>query len=154
MNILYNSKTAREYSNEGRIEDWVHSFLCNEGNNIAFSDGLKLEKRQYIGPLNMPLHLFQRCCGPEENMIYKINEDGFLWRVSEIAKRRESGWDMPPLIINYSDNVFELNDGNHRYQAMINSGINKCDVIIWTTGIEDYQQFLEQYREFIYEISS
>jgi len=143
MNELFTCKAAREFSKEGRIEDWIHSFLCDEGNNIALSDGLKAEKRLYIGPIRMPLHLFERCCGPEKNMKYRINEGGFEWRVTEIKKRIESGWDVPPLLINYSNHIFDLNDGNHRYQAMINSGIEEYDVIIWTTGQVEYRQFLE-----------
>jgi hypothetical protein len=122
MEEIFTGKSAREYSNAGRLEEWVHKFLCSEGNNIDFSNGLKLEKRYYIGPIKMPLHLFERCCGPEDNMKYRINEDGFKGRVSEISKRINTGWDVPPLIINFSNNSFELNDGNHRYQAMINSG--------------------------------
>lgn len=148
MNELFTSKVAREFSNEGRIEEWIHRFLCDEGNNIAFSDGLKKEKRSYIGPIRMPLYLFERCCGPEENMKYRINKGGFEWRVSKIRRRIESGWDMPPLIINYSKNIFELNDGNHRYQSMIDSGFDECDVIIWTTGQEDYHAFLDLYNKY------
>lgn len=148
MDELFTSKEARKYSNEGRIEEWIHGFLCDEGNNIPFSDGLKKEKRYYIGPIKMPLHLFERCCGPEENMKYRINKGGFEWRVSEIRKRIESGWDMPPLIINYSSNKFELNDGNHRYQGMADIGYDECDVIIWTTGQEDYKAFLDLYSKY------
>lgn len=149
MENLFTSKVAREFSKEGRLEEWIHTFLNDEGNNVAFSEGLKLEKRFYIGPLKMPLSLFKRCCGPEEDMKYQINKGGFEWRVSEIQKRMEGGWDVPPLIINFSDNTFELNDGNHRYQAMINKGVEEYEVIIWITGQADYQSFLDIYSNYI-----
>lgn len=149
MERLFTSKEAKEYAQEGKLEEWIHLFLCNEGNNIPFSEGLKLEKRTYFGPLKMPLSIFTRCCGPEDNMKYKINEAGFLWRVSEICKRINNGWDMPPLIINYSKGVFELNDGNHRYQAMLDCGIKDTKVIIWTTGDEDKHQFCDNYSVFL-----
>lgn len=145
MNVLHTSKSAREYSKQGRIEEWIHSFLCGEGNNIPFSEGLKLEKRFYIGPLRMTLDMFQRFCGPEENMKYRMEKEGFEWRVSEIKNRFLSGWDMPPLIINYSNDEFELNDGNHRYEALLRSGIRDYDVILWTTAQEDYQRLKEIY---------
>lgn len=99
MNEIFTSKIAREYAREGRIEEWIHLFLCNEGNNIPFSEGLKKKERTYFGPMKMPLNLFERCCGPEENMKYRINEGGFRWRVSEIRKRMEGGWDVPPLFL-------------------------------------------------------
>lgn len=149
MNGLFTSKKAREFAREGRLEEWIHLFLCEEGNNVPFSEGLRYEKRSYNGPLKMPLRLFIRCCGPEDNMRYKINKGGFEWRVSEIRKRIENGWDIPPLIINYSNEVFELSDGNHRYQAMLDSGIKVCDVIIWTTGAEDQQNFIEMYGKLL-----
>jgi hypothetical protein len=149
MDELFTGKAAREFSGRGRIEEWIHRFLCEEGNNVDFSEGLKKERRFYIGPLKMPLSLFERCCGPEENMKYRIDKGGFEWRVSEIRKRIDSGWDMPPLIINYSEQVFELSDGNHRYQAMLDSGYEDCDVIIWITEPADNEQFLELYHKYL-----
>jgi hypothetical protein len=149
MDELFTSKKAREFAREGRLEEWIHIFLCEEGNNVPFSEGLRFEKRSYHGPLKMPLSLFRRCCGPEDSMMYKINKGGFEWRVSEIRKRIEAGWDMPPLIINYSNDVFELSDGNHRYQAMLDIGIKECDVIIWTTGAEDQQNFIDLYGKLL-----
>lgn len=148
---IFTGKFARVFSKEDRIEEWIHRFLCDEGNNIPLSDGLKREKRFYIGPLRMPIELFQRCCGPEENMTFRIDKGGFEWRVSEIRSRMESGWDVPPLIINYSDNKFELTDGNHRYEAFIRSGHKECNVIIWITRQEDYQQFLELNSRYLEE---
>lgn len=41
----YTSKAALEAGKSGRIEEWVHLFLCGEGDNAPFSDGLKLEKK-------------------------------------------------------------------------------------------------------------
>lgn len=149
MNELFTSGAAREFSRNERIEEWIHLFLRDEGGNIAFSDGLKKEKRIYIGPIKMPLHLFERCCGPEENMKYRIDQDSFECRVCKIRERMESGWDMPPLIINFSNNRFELNDGNHRYQAMISRGVDGCDTIIWITGDVDYQCFVELYSKYL-----
>lgn len=55
MDNLFTGKIAREYSKEGKNDEWIHLFLCNEGNNVVFSNGLKLEKRTYIGPLKILL---------------------------------------------------------------------------------------------------
>ena len=74
MNNLYTSKKSIEYSNEGKLEEQMHMFLNNEGNNPDLSKGLKIEKTYYFEPVKMPLLLFSRCCGPEEGLKYKIDE--------------------------------------------------------------------------------
>ena len=43
--------SALEYGRTGRIEEWIHEYLLSDGNNKAFSDGLSLQKRYYIGPV-------------------------------------------------------------------------------------------------------
>jgi hypothetical protein len=145
----YTLNTAVEYSNQGRIEEWIHDYLRGEGDNISFSDGLMLEKRYYIGPVKMPLNLFQRCCGPEAGLKYRIDKSGFEKRVNTMCVKLNSGWDMPPLIINYVDGKFELNDGNHRYEALIRSAKTEYYIIIWITKLNDYQNFVENYSSYI-----
>lgn len=145
MSEIATLKTALEYGENNRIEDWIHFFLHDEGNNIPFSEGLKLRKRYYIGPIKMPLYLFKRCCGPEKNLKYIINQKEFEKNVKAIQKRLLTGWDMPPLIINYESNRFELTDGNHRYEALIRENISDYYIIIWVTEKEDYEHFIKRY---------
>ena len=71
----------------------------------------------------MPLSLFERCCGPEENMIYIINEEWFNQHVKGLMNVIQSKADMPPLIVHYVDGGFEVNDGNHRLEAYKRLGI-------------------------------
>ena len=40
---------------------------------------------------------------------------------------------MPPLIINRKDYMYELTDGNHRFEALKKLGIDKYWIIIWET---------------------
>lgn len=148
MCSLFTGQAAREYAACGCIEEWIHCFLRAEGNNIPFSDGLKLEKRRYIGPVSLPLRLLQRCCGPEEGLKYIVDEAAFEQRVESIRQRLQNGWDMPPLIVNFADGALELTDGNHRYEAAVRTGMEQCDVIIWTTGTTDHRQFVELYNHY------
>ncbi|WIV12711.1 chromosome partitioning protein ParB [Proteiniborus sp. MB09-C3] len=149
MNSLCTLSEAFEYSKRDKIEEWIHMFLHDEGDNFELSDGLKLEKRFFIGPIKIPLKLFERCCGPEENIKYKIDEIGFNERVCSIINRYKDGWDMPPLIINYCKGKFVLNDGNHRYEALVRSYITEYYAIVWITDYEDYQRFNTEYNCFI-----
>ena len=131
-------KSAIEYGKLNNIEEWVHEYLCGEGNNKGFSDGLKLEPRQYTEPQLMNLDLFKRCYGPEPDMLYHIREDEtdhlrwFWGKIERIAERYKTGtWDMPPLIISHFDGEYMLNDGNHRFEALKRLGVNEYWVILW-----------------------
>ncbi|QVK19454.1 ParB N-terminal domain-containing protein [Mycoplasmatota bacterium] len=146
MSEIATLKKALEYKNNNHIEDWIHSFLHDEGNNIPFSEGLRLSKRYYIGPIKMPLSLFKRCCGPEENLKYVIDQTDFERNVKAIQERYKKGWDMPPLIINYVNKSFELTDGNHRYEALRRENIKDYYIIIWITEKEDYEHFINYYN--------
>jgi hypothetical protein len=126
--------SAINFSNVNRLEEWIHLFLCGEGDNKVFSDGLKLEPRHYFAPEMFSLDNFERCCGPEKHMKFQVPEEPFTRHVDNIALTYKKGdWDMPPLIVNRIGNILELNDGNHRYEALKKMGINQYWVIIWET---------------------
>ena len=137
--------SAKEFSEADRLEDWVHLFLLSDGHNKAFSDGLKQYDRYYLGPLTMPLSLFTRCCGPEENIKYRVNAQWFEKRVQALKKALQSNNDMPPLIVHFVDHGFELCDGNHRFEALTRLGIKEYPVIIWITEKEEYDEFIDRY---------
>ncbi len=132
MNYKPTTTSAIEFADKNKLEEWIHLFLCNEGDNKPFSEGLKLEPRKYYSPILMKLDLFERCCGPEEGIKYQISESGFNSNVNAIMSKYKNGdWDMPPLIINHTDGKYELNDGNHRFEALEKLNIDEFWVIIW-----------------------
>jgi len=145
----FNLKNSLEFCQVHDVEAWVHAFLRNDGGNVPFSDGLKLEERSYIGPMTLSLNLFERCCGPEAHMKYIVDRDGFENYIGNMIKSFESGWEMPPLIINYSKGKFELNDGNHRFEALCRCNIQEYPVVIWTTGEEDKNQFIKAFENYL-----
>lgn len=122
------------------VENWIHNFLNNEGDNPDFSKGLKLAKRYYLGPVKFKLDLIERICGPEPEMKYKIDPEYFQYYISEMTKSIESGWEVPPLIINYDKGMFTLNDGNHRHAALTSMGIESYWVIFWVTEESDFNE--------------
>jgi hypothetical protein len=124
--------SAIDYSNKNQLEEWVHLFLRKEGDNVAFSDGLRLEPRRFYAPEMIKLDTFERCCGPEPNMKFRVPEANFIIHVNKMAMEYNSGcWDMPPLIVYRDGNAYELNDGNHRFEALKKLRIKKYWVIIW-----------------------
>lgn len=141
--------SAREYGAAGRLEEWVHTYLLSDGHNKLFSDGLKLAHRYYIGPLEMPLGLFARCCGPEETMKYRTEREGFEKHVCALADAIAGGADLPPLIVCYKAGTFVLSDGNHRWEAFTRLGVRSYPVIVWITEKTDRNEFLERYAEYL-----
>lgn len=131
--LVFNVEEAIKFSKEGRIEDWVHLFLNSVGDNVPFSEGLKLVKRSWIGPVLMDICKLNRCCGPEETMEYRIDSEGWEKDISKFQKLIREGWDMPPLIVEQCNGKLKLNDGNHRLEAMVREGVKECWVILWST---------------------
>lgn len=119
------------------------SATCANGEIDA--DGLKLFDRYYLGPYTMPLSLFSRCCGPEENMKYQVNAEWFEKRVQSLKKTLQSNDDMPPLIVHFVDHSFELCDGNHRFEALTQLGVKEYPVIVWITEKDEYEEFVGKY---------
>lgn len=141
--------SAMQFAKQGKLEEWVHRYLLSDGHNREFSDGLKLYDRYFLGPVRMPLQLFSRCCGPEEQMKYRVDAAWFEKQVAHLQQVIASGADMPPLIVHYTAGMFELNDGNHRHEAYRRLGITHYPVIIWITETEEKEDFLEKYGEYL-----
>lgn len=141
--------SAREFAAAGKLEEWVHAYLLSDGHNKAFSDGLKLFDRRFLGPIRMPLSLFRRCCGPEEEMTYRVDGGWFEHHVVELMEVISAKADMPPLIVHYVEGDFELNDGNHRFEAYRRLGISDYYVIVWITEQQEYEEFVEKYGAYL-----
>lgn len=141
--------SAVGYAHNGKLEEWIHTYLLSDGHNKELSDGLKLFDRYFLGPIKMPLSLFKRCCGPEDDMKWQIPQENFEKKVKELELVIGKEKDMPPLIVHYVDGEFELNDGNHRLQAYSNLGVEEYYVIVWITEKEEYVEFIEKYSKYM-----
>lgn len=143
--------SAKDYAKNKKLQDWVHTYLLSDGHNKDFSDGLKLFDRYYLGPMKMPLSLFERCCGPEENMKYRVDPVWFEKHVNELKDIIQREKDMPPMIVHFMDGAFELNDGNHRFEAYQRLNIKEYYFIVWITEKKELDLFLEQYSKYLPE---
>ena len=147
--------SAKNYAKQGKLEEWVHLYLQSDGHNKEFSDGLNQFDRYYLGPMNMPLSLFKRCCGPEKTMKWQVEEKWFEQHVSDLEEIIKREKDMPPLIVHYfidkdnKDGTFELNDGNHRFEAYSRLGIKDHYIIVWITEKNEYDSFMKKYAQYL-----
>lgn len=141
--------SAIGYARNGKLEEWIHTYLVSDGHNKEFSDGLKLFDRYFLGPVKMPLSLFKRTCGPEEGLKWVIPAEPFERKVEDLMEVISRETDLPPLIVHYVDGEFELNDGNHRLEAYNRLGIEEYYVIVWITEKEEYKMFMERYAKYM-----
>lgn len=82
-------------------------------------------------------------------MKWRVNGDYFEQKVSGLQKIIAGNADLPPLIVNYADSEFELNDGNHRLEAYSRMGITEYYVIVWITEKAEYEDFMSRYAQYI-----
>lgn len=139
-NIKYGSLScAMEYAKRGEIETWLQHFLRNDGDNLVFADGLLLEERNYIGPMRADIRVFEIEEGAPSYLTKQNDIEWFFHKVDEI-KKIYTNWDMPPLIVNYSEGIYEVSDGRHRLETLRQLGVHETTVLYWTTGEKDYNE--------------
>jgi hypothetical protein len=61
----------------------------------------------------------------------------------------KSGEETPPLISNYDNGVFEINNDNPLFEALNRSGVTEHPIIIWITEEEDYDTFTSNYAMYV-----
>ena len=139
-------ESAMEYEKETLIEEWIHTYLLFERKNKGFSDGLKKQKRYYLGPVAMPIHLLKRNSGPEEGMKWKVHKEVFETRVQNWEKKMRQEEAMPPIIAEYKNSQFEINCNTPLFEALLRNKISYYPIILWCSSEEEYKLLKEKYR--------
>src|SRR5258705_2227453 len=89
-------------ANCGRLDDWAHRYLsAGPWANAGLRDGLRLQRRYWIGPLLLPLKRLERCCGPEPGIEFRIPADSWQRKVASIASGLAATMDVPPLFVEW-----------------------------------------------------
>lgn len=137
LNSALSSKSQEE------IENWIHHFLLGTGNNVPLSEGLKLIKRYWIGPVKYGLDGLERICGPEPNMEYRQDAESWEIGIKNMMESIKNGWTPAPFILTFDENGISLRDGNHRFEAMKRLGYKEHWVFIWCNSQKDYAYLLQ-----------
>ncbi|NBD26908.1 ParB N-terminal domain-containing protein [Paenibacillus glycinis] len=129
--LAFTAEEALAFAKADCLEEWVHLFLRTAGNNAPFSEGLKLQKRFWAGPVLVPLAELERCCGPEPEMEYYNPPESWEARVESLMAALRGGWSCAPLIAQVADGKLSIRDGNHRHEALRRLGVSSCWTIVW-----------------------
>ena len=139
--LEFDIASVQRYAREGKLEVWVHKYLLtDEWKNSGLSEGLKLQKRWWNGPVEVYLTDLSRAVGPEPEMEYQVEDDYWTERIGKMAKPMKNLLAIPPLIVEYRGGQLSIRDGNTRHGAMSLLGWAKCCVIIWYNTENDYQE--------------
>jgi len=131
---------AKYYHDNGKIDEWLQLFLRNDGKNLALADGLLLEEREYLGLIKLNMSYFKNVkAGTPEYLTQENDIEYFFWIVDHM-KSDFGNWDVPPLIVEFRDDDFHVNDGRHRLEMYRQMGIEEVNVVLWTTGDENKEK--------------
>ncbi|MHC1746788.1 MAG: hypothetical protein AB9856_00190 [Cellulosilyticaceae bacterium] len=133
-----NMASAKQYAKDEKQHEWLQLFLRNDGKNLAFAEGLLLEKRYYIGPIKINLDMLNLKAGIPEYLTREDEIKFFYEIVSNMKIAYKDSWDVPPLIVNYSEGTYEVNDGKHRFEMYHQLKVKEVEVLFWITNEEDY----------------
>ena len=140
------SLSAKKWAEDGRVEEWVHKYLLSGKGGKSdpeFSEGLKREKRWWIGPIELSLNDLSPAVGTDTGMEFVVDKDKWYAWTSRLAKSFSNPAALPPLIAEYRACELSIRDGNTRYGAMKLLGRSTCSVIIWYNSESDYHQHNE-----------
>lgn len=137
---------AKIYNVNGSIEEWLQLFLRNDGKNVALADGLLREKREYLGLMKLNMLNFKDIKEGAPEYLTQENDIEYFFRIVDNMKGSFEDWDVPPLIVEFRDNRFFVNDGRHRLEMYRQLGVETVDAILWTTGEENKRKLLEILR--------
>lgn len=137
---------AKEYHDNGKIEEWLQLYLRNDGKNIALADGLLLEKREYFGLCKLNMSCFKDIKEGAPEYLSAKNDIEYFFKIVNNMKSNLGNWDVPPMIVEFRDDRFFVNDGRHRLEMYRQMGASEVDAVLWTTGEANNKKLQEVLR--------
>lgn len=121
--------SGTDFANSGRLDEWVDSYLggrpwANEG----LRQGLRQQRRYWIGPLRISLDRLERCCGPEPDKEYLVPQGAWERRIADIAPRLSG----PPLPVTAGGHPGNL--GCEIWSVPLSPPSDRGTITIWRVG--------------------
>jgi hypothetical protein len=127
----FNVTSAKHAADDDHTEEWVHAYLNGSGQNAALSEGLRLQRRFWSGPHEVPIATLVRTCGPSPDLPFPVSLESWTGRIANLQAGFRSLEDFPPLIVQYESGRLLIRDGNHRHGAFEALGLGRCWAIVW-----------------------
>ncbi len=135
--------TARAAAARDDLAIWVGDFLASAGSdNKELAAALALRPHWWVGPVEIPVDDLVRLAGPEDEALVPIEPDEWEGDVDAMEESLDDGWQPPPLLAEYQDGRLLLQDGNHRFEALLRAGASH----VWTLVYFDDPRDLDEFR--------
>ncbi|MGZ4675874.1 MAG: hypothetical protein ACXVJ7_00245 [Acidimicrobiia bacterium] len=132
MNDSFSLETARRAAERGETARWVGDLLASPGSdNAVLAAALAQRRHWWVGPIRLPVEDLVRLAGPEDDALCPIDDDEWEADVEAMEESVEEGWEPPPLLAEYQDGRILLQDGNHRYEALVRQGDPEAWVLVY-----------------------
>ncbi len=129
---------------ERELARWVGAFLASDGSdNEILAAALARERHWWLGPLRVPVDELVRLAGPEDDAWCAIEPEEWEGDVDGMADSLDDGWEPPPLLAEYQDGRLLLQDGNHRYEALVRAGDSHAWTLVYFADRSDREAFRE-----------
>lgn len=134
---------ARAAAENGEIALWVGDFLASDGSdNEILAAALATRPHWWVGPVELPVSRLERLAGPEDDALCAVDDDEWEDDIDSMESSLDEGWAPPPLLVEYQDGRLLLQDGNHRYEAMVRAGEERCWGVVYFDVEADRDRFL------------
>lgn len=144
MDDNYDLNSAILAAQNGKIHEWVLSFLRSSGNNLKLANRLEKDGQYYLGPISYPLDKVVNIIGHDDTFKFQEDIEILKNRASNMINSMKKGWQPPPLIIaNLWDDNLEIADGGHRQRAIMEFGLKEYPMIFYFRDKETMNDFIE-----------
>lgn len=136
--MKWSTKTAQQYAEQGRIEEWVDAYLrAGKWANVGLADGLNKAPRWWIGPVSVPLDEMIQTCGPTAGMKYQETKRSWEHKTQVISQSLAEPSALPPVILESNEGALYLRDGNHRHGVAQEKDWKSMSALIWFNSEEE-----------------
>ncbi len=134
--------SARRAADEGRIAEWVGDLLASPGSdNAVLAAALAQREHWWWGPVQVPVDDLVRLAGPEDDVLVPIEGEDWEDDVGSMEESLEEGWEPPPLLAEWQHGDLLLQDGNHRYEALVRDGATAVWVFVYSDDPRAQEEF-------------
>ena len=137
--------SARRAADTDETALWVGDFLASRGSdNAVLAAALAQREHWWLGPVSLPLDALTRLAGPEADVLVPVDDNEWEHDVAEMEESVEDGWEPPPLLAEFQNGQLLLQDGNHRYEALLRAGASDAWVLIYFDNPDEREAFSRQ----------
>ena len=124
---------ARDAAKEGHIAQWVGEFLASPGSdNAVLAASLAQRRHRWYGPVLVAVDELVQLAGTEPDALVRVEPAEWHEDVATMEDSIDNGWEPPPLLAEWRHSELLLQDGNHRYDALVREGAREVWVLVYS----------------------